>query len=115
VPTVRRQDRSSLPLGGGLGWGGVSAGASRPTLRFFAIAAAFHLLLIVVWNPDYGGQRDWDLFSLAWIATTLWCVAVARARLDDRTLVAGFLPLLAIQVLHTAAWIYQNTLPWSWP
>jgi hypothetical protein len=85
------------------------------TRRFLAIAALAHLLLIVIWNPDYGGQRDWDLFSLAWIATTLWLVSVARATLDDATLTAGFVPLLALQALHTAAWVYQNTLPWTWP
>jgi hypothetical protein len=85
------------------------------TRRFLAVAALAHLLLIVIWNPDYGGQRDWDLFSLAWIATTLWLVSVARATLDDATLTAGFVPLLALQALHTAAWLYQNTLPWRWP
>ncbi len=85
------------------------------TSRFLMVAALAYLLLITIWNPDYGGQRDWDLFSLAWIPTTLWLVSVARAKLDNRTMLAGFAPLLALQALHTAAWIYQNTLPWSWP
>ena len=85
------------------------------TRRFVTIAAIFHLLLIAVWNPDYGGQRDWDLFSLAWIPTTLWLVSVARAKLNDATLLAGFAPLIVFQALHTAAWVYQNTLPWAWP
>jgi hypothetical protein len=89
--------------------------AQGETRRFLAIAALFHLLLIAVWNPDYGGQRDWDLFSLAWIATTLWLVSIARAKLSDITILAGFAPLLVLQALHTAAWIYQNTLPWAWP
>ena len=91
------------------------APVARQTRIFLGVAAVLHLLLIAVWNPDYGGQRDWDLFSLAWIPTTLWCVSVARAKLDAETRWAGFLPLVVIQVLHTAAWIYQNTLPWSWP
>jgi hypothetical protein len=91
------------------------AAAGRATLRFLALAALAHLTLIVLWNPDYGGQRDWDLFSLAWIATTLWCAGLARAKLDDWTLLTAMPPLLAVQILHTAAWIYQNTLPWSWP
>lgn len=85
------------------------------TRRFFAIAACFHLLLITLWNPDYGGQRDWDLFSLAWIAPTLLLISVARAKLSTRTLQVGFLPLIVLQALHTAAWVYQNTLPWNWP
>lgn len=85
------------------------------TRRFLAIAALFHLLLIVLWNPDYGGQRDWDLFSLAWIPTTLWLVSIARAGLNNATLVIGFVPLILLQALHSAAWVYQNTLPWQWP
>jgi hypothetical protein len=87
----------------------------RTTRRFLAVAAIFTLLLIVVWNPDYGGQRDWDLFSLAWIPGALWLATLASAKLDDATLLAGFAPLLVLQALHTAAWIYQNTLPWAWP
>lgn len=88
--------------------------------RFWMIAALGHLLLIVVWNPDYGGQRDWDLFSLASIASTLWLIgALPRLELeedkDTQWIVRGFAPLVALQVWHTAAWVYQNTLPWSWP
>lgn len=87
----------------------------RETRHFLAVAAIFHLLLIVIWNPDYGGQRDWDLFSLAWISTTLWLVSVARSKIAPTTLLVGFTPLLVLQALHTAAWVYQNTLPWEWP
>jgi hypothetical protein len=85
------------------------------TRHFLAIAALFYLLLIAVWNPDYGGQRDWDLFSLAWIPTTLWLLSVARAKLNNSTMLVGFTPLLVLQALHTVAWVYQNTLPWTWP
>jgi hypothetical protein len=92
----------------------MSEGQSK-TRCFLTIAALFHLLLIVVWNPDYGGQRDWDLFSLAWISTTLWLVSSARSKLNHSTLLAGFAPLIVLQALHTMAWIYQNTLPWEWP
>lgn len=92
------------------------APVAQATLRFFAIAALGHLLLITVWNPDYGGQRDWDLFSLHAVATTTWLIAVAGNTLPDRrVLAAGFAPLIALQALQTAAWIYQNTLPWDWP
>lgn len=87
----------------------------RETRRFLAIASLCYLMLITLWNPDYGGQRDWDLFSLAWIPTTLWLVSIAQARLDRSTLMAGFAPLIVLQAMHTAAWIYQNTLPWDWP
>ena len=80
-----------------------------------ALAALGHLLLITVWNPDYGGQRDWDLFSLAWIPVTLWLLSVAQGKRTARAIWAGFAPLALLQTLHTAAWVYQNTLPWQWP
>jgi hypothetical protein len=86
-----------------------------PTLRFFAVAALAYLAFTVVWNPDYGGQRDWDLLSLAAIPATLWLIAVAVQTLHSPALVAGMVPLLAFQALHTAAWVFQNTRPWAWP
>ncbi|MBP9074535.1 MAG: hypothetical protein KBG20_19660 [Caldilineaceae bacterium] len=84
--------------------------------NFLFLAAAFHLLLIWVWNPDYGGQRDWDLFALATIPSALLLAyALPRLLTERRHLFSAALPLLTIQTLHTAAWVYQNTLPWDWP
>jgi hypothetical protein len=84
--------------------------------RFLAIAAFGYLLFICLWNPDYGGQRDWDLFSLASLPATLWLITMLPCALPVRRyLVAGAAPLILVQGLHTAAWIYQNTLPWAWP
>jgi hypothetical protein len=34
---------------------------------------------------------------------------------DVRLRRAAVLPLILVQALHTAAWIYQNRLPWQWP
>jgi hypothetical protein len=83
---------------------------------FLSIAAGFYLLFTFVWNPDYGGQRDWDLFSLASLpATLLLIVLLPRALPGQRNLRAGAVPLLLLQGWHTAAWIVQNTLPWQWP
>jgi hypothetical protein len=84
--------------------------------RFLALAALAYLLFICVWNPDYGGQRDWDLFSLAALPATLWlALLLPRALPDRRALLAGATPLILLQGLHTLAWIYQNQLPWEWP
>ncbi len=85
-------------------------------LFFLANGAFCHQLLIWIWNPDYGGQRDWDLFSLAAIPTTL-LVAYLLPRLipNRRALVAGAIPLLVLQYAQLATWVYQNTLPWEWP
>ncbi len=88
----------------------------RPITRFLLLATLLYLLFTWLWNPDYGGQRDRDLFSLAALPSTLLLVAVLPIMLPNRWyLVMGAVPLILVQSLHTAAWIYQNTLPWSWP
>lgn len=83
--------------------------------RFLTIAAGFYLLFTFVWNPDYGGQRDWDLFSLAALPTTVLLALVLPRVLRGRALWGAVAPLIMLQAWHTAAWIYQNTLPWQWP
>jgi hypothetical protein len=88
----------------------------RLLVWFLIIATGFYLFFVWMWNPDYGGQRDWDLFSLVAIPESLLLVyALTRSLAPWRTLAAGAAPLIAVQALHTAAWIYQNTLPWQWP
>ncbi len=82
---------------------------------FLAIASILYLAFTFVWNPDYGGQRDWDLFSLAALPATLLLAAVAAQVLTQRRWLLALLPLIVLQAWHTAAWIYQNTLPWAWP
>lgn len=86
-----------------------------PTARFLVIASACYLLFTFVWNPDYGGQRDWDLFSLAALPTTLLLAFLLPRVLRRRALWGAVVPLLLLQGWHTLAWIYQNTLPWQWP
>ena len=85
-------------------------------LLFLFLATFCSLLFIWVWNPDYGGQRDWDLFSLAAIPAALLVAAILPSRfVDQRYLQAGTIPLLMLQWLHLGTWLYQNTLPWEWP
>jgi hypothetical protein len=85
-------------------------------LRFLLICTLSYLLFVWVWNPDYGGQRDWDLFSPAVLPATLLLITLLPRVLPTRRyLLAGAMPLIMVQWLHTAAWLYQNTLPWSWP
>jgi hypothetical protein len=98
----------------------VSEGVRTPpgngVVPFLAVAAGFYWLFTFAWNPDYGGQRDWDLFSLAALpATLLLVVLLPQALPAHRYLRAGAVPLLIVQGWHTAAWIVQNTLPWQWP
>jgi len=89
---------------------------SANIVNFLAIATLFYLLFVWVWNPDYGGQRDWDLFSPVALPAALWLLTLLPRVLPTRRyLLAGTIPLIMVQCLHTAAWIYQNTLPWRWP
>lgn len=83
---------------------------------FLLIAAACYWLFVWLWNPDYGGQRDWDLFSLSAIpAALLFVWHLPRSLTEPGLLRAGALPLVLFQALHTAAFVYQNRLPWAWP
>lgn len=88
----------------------------RTTGWMLGIATGSYWLFIWVWNPDYGGQRDWDLFSLAAIPAALLLVYLLPRRVGAyHYLRMAGVPLILLQALHTAAWIYQNTLPWAWP
>ncbi len=81
---------------------------------FLLAATGAMLLLIFTWNPDYGGQRDWDLFSIAaWPATLLMVWWLVRA-LSPATLLRSGLIVLVNQMLYTAAWVFSNTRAWEW-
>ena len=56
----------------------------RPIFRFLLLATFLYLLFTWLWNPDYGGQRDWDLFSLAALPSTLLLVTVLPTMLPNR-------------------------------
>ena len=50
------------------------------------------------------------------LAATLLLILLLPTALTRRWyLLMGATPLILVQSLHTASWIYQNTLPWSWP
>jgi hypothetical protein len=86
-----------------------------PALRVLALAAGFYLLLALTWNPDYGGQRDWDLFAPAAVpAALLLAYALPRLLPEPEALRCAAWALIPPQAFYLAAWIYQNTLPWSW-
>jgi hypothetical protein len=79
---------------------------------FLAIMAGSYLLLTLVWNADYGGQKDWDLFSPAAIPAALllgWLLV--RALPERRGLRAAGWALVSAQGFHLIAWIWQNTRP----
>jgi len=85
-------------------------------------ASLAYLLLTFVWNPDYGGRRDWDLFAPSAFVYTLLAAYLLARQLGDRpesagdgcTLARVARLLIAASALHTLAWIYYNTIPWPY-
>ena len=89
---------------------------------FLTIASLAYLLLTCVWNPDYGGRRDWDLFAPSAFVYTLLAAYLLARQLGERPEGAGdgcslariARLLIAASALHTAAWVYYNTIPWPY-
>lgn len=82
-------------------------------LPFLAMAAGFYLLFTWTWNPDYGGQRDWDLFApAAWPLMLLASGLLARLEDDREALAASGLILSVCSLLFTFAWVYTNAQPY---
>jgi hypothetical protein len=85
-----------------------------PVFRLLLLLALLYALLTLTWNPDYGGQRDWDLFAPAALpAALLLGYTLTRVLPERRALIAAGWALIAAQAFHTILWIYQNTLPWT--
>jgi hypothetical protein len=108
--------------------GGPSTGDFQPkpgdsgVTQFLIIASLAYLLLTFVWNPDYGGRRDWDLFAPSAFVYTLLAGYLLASQLGDRrqspesscTLARVARLLIATSALHATAWIYYNTIPWPY-
>lgn len=79
---------------------------------FLGVTAASYLLLTWLWNPDYGGRKDWDLFApSAFVYTLLAGYLLVRVLADrDRLREAGLFAI-AVSLLHSAAWVWTNTHP----
>lgn len=99
-----------LALAALLAWGRLPR--RDPAFRLLGLLTGLYLLLILTWNPDYGGQRDWDLFSLASLPAALWLAYTLPRALPERAaLRAAGWALISAQAFHTIAWVYSNTLP----
>jgi hypothetical protein len=86
---------------------------SEGLVPFLTIASLLYLLLTFVWNPDYGGRQDWDLFApSAFVYTLLAAYLLVRQVRDRFELARSARLLIAASALFTAAWIYYNTIPW---
>ena len=91
----------------------------RSTLWFLIIASTVYLIWTFIWNPDYGGRKDWDLFAPSAFVYTLlagyaWTRQANTPDSDPQSkviLARHTLLLIATSALHSGAWIYSNTLP----
>jgi hypothetical protein len=83
-----------------------------PVFRLLALITGLYFLLTLTWNPDYGGQKDWDLFSGPATPAALWLAYILPRVLPERQALRGAgWALISAQAFHLGAWIYQNTLP----
>ncbi len=84
----------------------------EPLGRYLALMAGFYLVLTLTWNADYGGQKDWDLFSPASLpAALLLAWALPRALPERRALRAAGWAIVATQAVNLLTWVWRNTLP----
>ncbi len=79
---------------------------------FLGVTATMYILFTWLWNPDYGGRKDWDLFAPSAFVYTLFAGYLLVRTLSNRQhLREGSLFLVAVSLLHTATWIFANTHP----
>ncbi len=84
--------------------------AERDYGLFLGLSAAMYILLTWLWNPDYGGRKDWDLFApSAFVYTLLAGYLLVRLIKDRARLGESGLFIIAVSLLHTGAWIFTNT------
>jgi hypothetical protein len=84
--------------------------AEKDYAHFLALMTLLYLLFTWLWNPDYGGRKDWDLFApSAFVYTLLAGYLLARIISDQRRLQWAGLFLVSVSLLHLAAWVFTNT------
>ncbi|NPV09590.1 MAG: hypothetical protein HPY83_16725 [Anaerolineae bacterium] len=86
----------------------------EPWFRFLILAAGAYLLLTFVWNPDYGGRRDWDLFAPASFPLTALAVYLVNRYLEPREREQATVLIAAVSLMHLGPWIHFNAQPWPW-
>lgn len=97
------------------GWFGLTlfeTEAERDFGYVLGLTAAMYVLFTWLWNADYGGRKDWDLFApSAFVYSLLAGYLLVRALPDRQLLKESGLVVIAVSLLHTAAWIFTNTHP----
>jgi len=82
----------------------------RDYAYFLGATAVLYLLFTWLWNPDYGGRKDWDLFApSAFVYTLLAGYLFIHIMRNRPQLKSTGLFIVFVSLLHTAAWIFANT------
>ena len=77
---------------------------------FLGVTATMYVLLTWLWNPDYGGRKDWDLFApSAFVYTLLAGYLLVRALPNRQALRESGLFIVVVSLLHSGSWIFTNT------
>jgi hypothetical protein len=86
------------------------AQAEKDYARFLGVMAGLYLLFTWLWNPDYGGRKDWDLFAPSAFGYTLLAGYLwVRAVRHQRQVQQDGLFIIAVSLVHLAAWVFTNT------
>lgn len=84
--------------------------AEKDYALFLGLSAALYVLFTWLWNPDYGGRKDWDLFApSAFVYTLLSGYLLVRVLSQRERLTAAGLFIITVSLLHSGAWIFANT------
>lgn len=84
--------------------------AERDYALFLGVMSGCYVLFTWLWNADYGGQNDWDLFApSAFVYTLLAGYLLVRAIPQRTVLSATGVLVIGVSLVHTASWIFLNT------
>ena len=87
---------------------------NRAATVFLGLCAVAYLALTFVWNPDYGGRRDWDLFAPASFPLTAFALHLLMSRVPRSARATALPALVVFSAAHLIPWVYFNTRPWPW-
>lgn len=87
------------------------SGSHATAVRVFVtLAATGFFALTVIWNPDLGALRDWNLFAPAGILLAMLAVLLMSehwANLPARTFACATL-IIAVNLHRTLPWLFKN-------
>jgi len=77
---------------------------------FLLVVSVFSLGFVVIFNPDLGFQRDWDIFAYAFIAPTLLGLSlfIEQAKEDMRFARYAAVLMVVVGGIHVVPWILVN-------